>query len=143
MRKLPVWTALLLGIMSAPLGAQQREEAFAKPEALFTANLAPRATAFATMRAASAWQPDAQPQDEKPQPAPSRPIRKKSKAMIVAGLALIGGGAYLLIANPDLTQQYLPTANGGLVKQGYHARLIGGALAGTGGLTFVLGMRGK
>jgi hypothetical protein len=139
MRKPQVWAALLLAMMSASLNAGQPENVPASATALFRVSLAPRAVAFAAMPAA--WQAGGQSPDERGQRAPARPTPKRSKGMIIGGLALIGGGAYMLIANPDLTQQYLPTANGGLVKQGYHARLIGGVLAGTGGVVLWQGLK--
>jgi hypothetical protein len=128
-------------VMAASLGAAQPENLPAGASALSTVRFMPGAAAFATMPAAPPWQEAGQSQTRTRQPAPSRLMGKRSKGMIVSGLVLIGGGAYMLIANPNLTQQYLLTSNGNLVKQGYHARLIGGGLSGVGGLILWQGLK--
>ena len=69
------------------------------------------------------------------------PQGRRSKVKIGIGLAAIGGGIALMIANPDLTEQYLPDSKGNLYRQYYHARLIGGSFAGMGGVSLALGMR--
>ncbi len=61
--------------------------------------------------------------------------------MIGAGLAAPAGGVALMIANPDLTEQYLLDSRGKSTRQYRSARLIGGGFAGMGGLLVAMGMR--
>ena len=46
-----------------------------------------------------------------------------------------------MIANPDLTEQYLLDSRGNSIRRYRSARLIGGGFAGMGGLLAAMGMR--
>lgn len=88
---------------------------------------------------------DAVCQDTASGPAPAgslaRPALSRSKWRIVAGSALIGAGVALIVANPDLTTQYLLDSRGNLYKQGYRVRVVGGVTAGGGGALLLTGLR--
>jgi hypothetical protein len=74
--------------------------------------------------------------------ANSRLAGSRSKGKIALGLGLIGGGLALMIANPD-TSEYMLTSSGNLVRRSYRVRLVGGIMAGGGGLILWSGLKSQ
>ena len=64
------------------------------------------------------------------------PVRRKNKALIILGIASIGGGTALMVLGPTSTSQSPGTTT-------YNTKVAGGIFAAAGAVSLGFGLRGK